>query len=86
MYKCLAGRLNNHKNKHPDMKILKIIAYSPNGMNLWIRVKEKLAECKKRKINVAGCKFNLRKKYTEEELLDDIVDIHNERYDHKNIK
>jgi len=48
-------------------------------MNLWTRIKRKLGSGRKRKIDIDNCKFNLRNNYTEDELIRDIVGIHNER-------
>jgi|SRR5579872_881155 len=81
MNKSLNTRIANHKSRHPDMEILCEIAYSPNSMNLWNRIKDQLGKGKKRKLTIDHCKFNLRKKYTEEEMIDDIQAIHDERFD-----
>lgn len=71
-------RLMNHKCRYPKMKILTIIKYSPNSINLWIRIKETLTS-KPKKTSVCNNKFNLAKRYSEKELINDINRIHNER-------
>jgi len=48
-------------------------------MNLWTRIKKKLGSGRKRKINIDNCKFNLVNDYTEDDLIKDIMKIHNER-------
>lgn len=84
MRKCYKQRLMEHKARHPDMKVILKITYSPNSVNLWLRVKKKLGKGKgkDRKISYNGCKFNLKNKYSEKKLIRDITKIHNERLDH----
>lgn len=81
MRKSLKARLSNHNTRYPDMKILTEIAYSPNSMNLWTRIKKQLGTGKKKKLMIDNCKFNLKKNYTEKQLIKDIKAIHNERFD-----
>jgi hypothetical protein len=76
MKKSYKNRLIDHKERHPEMEIIMKINYSPNAMNLWNRVKTKLG---RNKIIVSGCKFNLEDKYSENKLIRDIKNIHNER-------
>ena len=70
-------QIAQHKKRHPDMKILLEINYSPNSINLFKRIKDKL----KGKIEFDKCSFNLCGRYTEKRLIDDIKEIHNERLD-----
>lgn len=77
-------RLMNHKYRYPKMKILTIIKYSPNSINLWIRIKDTLTS-KPKKITVCNNKFNLVNKYSEKDLIRDINKIHNERLDVTNL-
>jgi FtsZ-binding cell division protein ZapB len=64
MKKSYKQRLIGHKNRHPNMDILMKISYSPNAMNLWTRIKQKLGAGKNKKLKYDNCKFNLTKKYT----------------------
>jgi len=79
MKKSYRQRLISHMERHPDMVIIKKIYYSPNSMNLWTRIKKKLGSGRKRKIEIDNCKFNLVKDYTEDDLIRDIMKIHDER-------
>lgn len=73
-------RIAQHKDRHPNMEILMNISYSPNSINLWKRTKNKLGQGRKKKIKFNNSKFNLCKNYTEQLLINDINEIHNERY------
>ena len=79
MKKSHKQRLTAHKIRHPDMKVIMKILYSPNSINLWMRIKSKLSKGKNKKIICSNSKFNLRKKYTQKQLMADIHEIHNER-------
>ncbi len=76
-----AGTMSKHKKLHPNMKILLNITYSPNSVNLFKRIKEKL----RGKIEFDKCRFNLCGRYTEKRLLEDIKKIHDKRFDTKNL-
>lgn len=80
MRKSLKPRLASHKARHPDMEVIFEIAYSPNSMNLWTRIKQQLGTGKRKKLRIDNCKFNLRKKYTEKGMIEDIQAIHDERF------
>lgn len=86
MKKSCKIRLINHKNRHPNMEIIMKISFSPNSMNLWTRIKKRLGMGKNRKIDYDNCKFNLHKKnYSQENLINDIKEIHNERFNYEDI-
>jgi hypothetical protein len=46
----------SHKERHPTMKVIMKINYSPNAMNLWTRIKKKLGTGKNKTINIENCK------------------------------
>jgi HEPN domain-containing protein len=77
MKKSINKRIIDHQSRHENMEILMTIDYSPNSMNLWHRIKTKLGN---KKIIIDNCKFKLKKRYTEGRLIDDIKEIHQERY------
>ena len=81
MKKSYNVRMAAHLERHPNTKILLTIQYSPNSMNLWTRIKKCLAYGQNKKIQVDGCGFNRMKHYSEKQLIKDIRDIHNERFD-----
>jgi hypothetical protein len=81
MRKGLQSRLTDHLRRHPNMEVLTQITFSPNSINLWIRIKKQLGSGRKRKISVAGSKFNLVGDYTEDEMIEDIKTFHHERFD-----
>ena len=85
MKKSYNQRLITHKNRHPKMKIIMKISYSPNSMNLWTRIKSKLGSGKNKKIIYDNCKFNLKNQYDEETLINDIQKIHDERLNYDDI-
>ena len=78
MRKSACQGLADHKVRYPDMKILLRLDYSPNSMNLWHRIRDALDD----KIDCNRCKFNLKDDYTEDELIEDIMEIHNERFNY----
>ena len=61
--KSLNTALATHKTEHPNMKVIKIIEYTPNSINLWVRIRKRLHECDK--INGKGCGFNIIGDFTE---------------------
>jgi hypothetical protein len=60
------------------MRVILKIYYSPNSINLWIRVKNALK--KKYITDIRGCKFNINSDYTKHMLINDIKKIHAERF------
>ncbi len=70
-----------HKSRYPDMEILLSIDYSPNSINLFKRIKERL----KNKIEFDRCRFNLCAGYTEDRLINDIKKIHDKRLNTKTL-
>jgi len=81
--RSLNAALATHEAKNPRMKIIKKIKYSPNSINLWTRIKNKLQ--KTDKINGNGCGFNLCEGFSERKLLKYIEKIHDERLDTETI-
>jgi hypothetical protein len=73
--------LNKHKIRYPNMVTILNIDGSPNAVILWKRIRGKLNE----KIEVNGCNFNLKKKYTKPMLIRDIRDVHAERFSHEDL-
>jgi hypothetical protein len=69
--------INNYLETNEKATELLRIEYSPNSINLWDRVKERLRE----HIRTVGCTLTLKSGYTEEHLLKDITDINEEKYD-----
>jgi hypothetical protein len=78
MKKSYETRIRQHYAFHVNMKVILKIYYSPNSANLWHRVKMAL---KNRLPNLQGCKFNLENNYTQTMLINDIKQIHAERFD-----
>lgn len=72
--------LSLYKDRHPNMQIIMKINYSPNAMNLWVRIRQRL-ELERKKIIISHCSFNLKDGYSERRLMADIAKIHNERFD-----
>ena len=85
MKKSYKQRLIDHKSRHPNMEIIMRISYSPNSMNLWTRIKKKLGMGKNKKIIFDNCKFNLKRNYSEEQLIEAIKEIHDERLNYNDI-
>lgn len=77
----LNARVSAHKELHPDMEILMTINYSPNSINLWKRIRKNLGTGRNKKIDIDHCQFNLQNNYSIRNLIRDIQDIHNERFD-----
>jgi hypothetical protein len=67
--------IKRYMNVHPNAEILIEISYNPNSINLWDRIKETLHDKIRFKLN----NFGLKKKYTEKELIEDIIDINKEK-------
>ena len=70
--------IKKYQLEHEDSTILINIKYNPNSINLWDRVKAKLDK----KIRIRINNFGLRKGYTEEQLIDDINELNDEKYDY----
>ena len=85
MRKSKNARLVEHTKRHPQMEVLSEITYSPNSINLWNRIKDQLGSGRKKKLFIDNCKFNLRDGYEEEDLISDIQNIHDERFDTEGI-
>jgi len=85
MRKSKNARLVEHAKRHPQMEVLSEITYSPNSINLWNRIKDQLGSGRKKKLFIDNCKFNLRDGYEEEDLISDIQNIHDERFDTEGI-
>lgn len=85
--KSLNTMLKQHKKRHRHMKAVLHIEYSPNSMNLWTRVREKLENVSEenKKIECKSRNFNLINDYTKKELIKKIKQIHNERLNTTNI-
>jgi hypothetical protein len=72
----LKSFIKDHKEKHPNMEIILNIDGAPNAMHLWKNVLKGLKD----KIIVSGTQFNLAHNYRRQQLIDDILDIYNERF------
>lgn len=70
-----------YRERHPYMEIVLKINYTPNSVNLWKRIKERLRNI----ITTSGNYFNIGAKYTENKLVRKIKEIHNEILDHDNM-
>ena len=77
--KSLNGALSAHRLKYPRMEIIKKINFTPNSINLWTRIRNELKA--KRKIDGAGCKFNLKGNFTQAKMIQYVEKIHDERFD-----
>ena len=85
--KSITSLLNKHKKYHRHMQMILHIDYSPNSMNLWTRIREKMEQVpdKNKRIECSGRNFNLVNKFTKKELIKEIKQIHNERLNTKDI-
>ncbi|AKI79760.1 kila N-terminal domain N1R/P28 DNA binding protein [Acanthamoeba polyphaga mimivirus] len=73
--------MNRYCKDHPNGETVLTIDYTPNAMYLWNQCKEELIEDEKIKSNETSCSsFNLRKEYSEGELIEDIKRIHNSNH------
>ena len=84
MKKTSKTRIARHLIAYPHAKPIMKIMYSPNSINLWHRIKNSLGSGRNKKIIISGCKFSLCKKYTKNQLMKDIIEIHNERLNYDN--
>lgn len=80
MARSLNARIASHMDRHPNMRIIMKINYSPNAVNLWVRIRKELG-LERKKIIISHCSFNLKGRYSERRLIADIKKIHNERFD-----
>lgn len=78
MRKSYKKRLADHVERFPELEIILTINYSPNSMNLWNRIKTHI----RRRVDISGCRFNLKGRYSEDDLAKDIIKIHDERYNY----
>jgi len=85
MNKSYDALIRKHKERHPNMKVIFKINYSPNSIHLWNIIKERLASGINKKIDLSGCRFNLANNYTKKQLIKNIKDIHNETLDYDDI-
>ena len=69
--------IKKYKLEHENARILINIEYNPNGINLWDRIKAKL----KSKIRIRVNYYGLRNNYTEEQMINDINELNDEKYD-----
>ena len=81
--KSLKASLSKYREKHPHMRIIKKIEYTPNSINLWTRIRDDL-RCQ-RNIEGRSCSFNLLGDFTEVEMLDYVEEKHNERLHTTNV-
>ena len=76
--RCSArSAIKKYKLEHENSTVLINIEYNPNSINLWDRAKARLKNHIKRKLNY----FGLRNDYTEEQLIEDINELNDEKYD-----
>lgn len=73
------GAIQRYKELHPDAEIILNLGYTPNPICLWNNIKKKLRT--KKKIKGTGSDFSLKGDYTKEELIEDITNIHNSRFE-----
>ena len=69
--------VKRYQGLHPESKILINIEYNPNSINMWDRVRASL----KRKIRCRLNNFGLKGEYSEDQLIADIDDINEEKFD-----
>ncbi len=69
--------IKRYQDSHDESKVLLRIQYNPNSINLWDRVKSQL----RRNLRIRTNSFGLRNRYTEEELIADINEINDEKFD-----
>jgi len=81
--KSLNAALSKFRERYPNMEIIKKIKYTPNSINLWTRIRDKLRL--HRKIEGPGCKFNLINNFSETRMIRYVEKIHDERLNTKNI-
>lgn len=80
MKRSMNSSIERHRIIYPDMDIIKIIFYNPSSVNLWIRIKNFLVP---KKIELVGSRFNIiAKNYSCDDLIKDIMKIHNSRLIH----
>ncbi|HSA76206.1 MAG TPA: KilA-N domain-containing protein [Nitrosarchaeum sp.] len=72
--------VSRYMSAHEDSEVVLHINYTPNAINLFSRVKDRLSE--EKKIKYKGNDIKLRGKYTEDEFIEEMRSIHNERFEH----
>jgi hypothetical protein len=70
-------KISSHLQLYPDSEVI-VNLVNPNARTLWKNIKFKL----KNKISVKNSRFNLKKNYTEQNLIRDIKKVHAKRYEH----
>jgi len=73
----LNTKINDILADHPRMKIIHKIKYTPNSINLWIRICDELR--RKGKIEGKNCNFNIINNFSEHDLIKFIEKTHNAR-------
>lgn len=84
MNKSYPRLIAKHREDYPKMKIVLDISYTPNSVHLFNVIKTILRD-DDNKIEVDGCKVNIIDPYTETEFIEDIQEIHNERFNHQDL-
>lgn len=79
MKKSVDSSIKRHKARHPKCVKIFEVQYNPNSINLWIRVRDKLRG--EGKICVTNSDCGLLGDYKEEDFINDINKINDERYD-----
>lgn len=73
-------RIADFQKVYPKMEVIFEIKYSPNSINLWQRIKNKLGKGRKKKIEYKNCNLNIiDPNYDQDDLIKDIKEIHKER-------
>jgi hypothetical protein len=76
--KCnLESTIAKRKQLNDNVRVLMSIQYNPNSVNLWVRIKTDL----RGRIEFHANLFKLIGNYTEDELIQDVHRINNEKYD-----
>jgi hypothetical protein len=76
--KCnLEATIGKRKQLNDKVRVMMSIQYNPNSVNLWVRIKAELRGCIEFHANL----FKLIGDYTEDELIQDVQRINNEKYD-----
>jgi len=79
MKRSYRARVMKYGSLHPDMEIIAVISYSPNSVNLWRRIKNDLGSGRRRKIDSSGSDFNIRDNCNEDDFVELVKEIHDER-------
>lgn len=73
--KSFKARLDARKDEYPNLEVVLKIDYTPNSMILYRRIRNEISA----KITISGNYIGLEGKYTEKQLIKDIMNIHNAR-------